>query len=197
MVVSLLFQLVPQVSSDVLGCIADRAGAAVRPSPTPTNGLLPSESDRGDRTVGDAQTLARVLLCGHRADSNDLAHLEAGVDEYVDVWTPALHTRSRFELVTALADADDAICDVSVRFTDAASAPRSALLAWLATGRFARPVILDDDHLIEPTGGVIRLAGVTTVSFTASRRADRIRCYYDRVSLIEQMLLPKLLSSSA
>ena len=74
-----------------------------------------------------------------------------------------------------------------MNFTDVLQRGRTALLLWLATGRFSRPAFFDDEHLIEPTGAVIRVAGATSVSFNAGRRADRIRCYYDRLSVIEQM----------
>ncbi len=130
-----------------------------------------------------------MLLCHGPADSDELAILEAGVDEHVDVWTPALHTTSRFELTSAISNADDAVSDVAVWFTDSVATPSCAFLSWLATGRFAQPAILDDDHLLEPTGAVLRLAGAITLSFATSGRAERIRCYYDRIGLLEQMLV--------
>jgi hypothetical protein len=133
--------------------------------------------------------LARVLLTdGH--DDSSLAQLEAAVDENVDLWTPALHTTSRFELVSALGSIDDAITDVTVAVADAAQSGSSVHLAWLASGRFSRPAFLDDDHLIEPTGAVVKVAGATRMSFTVGLRAERISCYYDRLSLVEQMLTP-------
>lgn len=149
-------------------------------------------------TIGDAadghpravaaESLMRILLCDEAGDDVAIARLEAALDEYVDVWTPALHTSSRFELTSVMVDLDDAIGNVSIAITESASNRSSALLAWQATGRFERPAFLDDDHLLEPNGAVIRLAGATSVSFGPEGRAVRIRCYYDRLSLVEQMM---------
>ena len=129
-----------------------------------------------------------LALLADRCDGSALARLEAGVDEFVDLWTPALHTTSRCELVSALTTIDDSVTDVAVTFTNALQDGSTALLVWLATGRFSRPAFFDDEHLVEPSGAVIRVAGATSMSFTAGRRADRIRCYYDRLSVIEQMV---------
>jgi hypothetical protein len=141
-------------------------------------------------TMEAAEELTRLLLCSRDADSDGIARLEAGVDEFVDVWTPVLHTTSRFELVSVLAGLDDSIGDLVVTFSDAVESGSTVFFAWRASGRFVRPAFLDDDHLLEPTGAVIRLAGAISLAFTIGRRAERIRCYYDRLALITQMLAP-------
>jgi hypothetical protein len=162
-------------------------------APMPDFPTSPLERATGD-PAGDGSSLvdhARMLTAGLLADRGDdsaLARLAAGVDEFVDVWTPALHTTSRFELVAALTSIDDSVTDVTVTFTDALQGGSVTLLAWLATGRFSHPAFFDDEHLVEPTGAVIRVPGATSVSFTPGRRAERIRCYYDRLSVLEQML---------
>lgn len=142
----------------------------------------------GEHDLVDLAKMLTLGLLADRCDDSALARLEAGVDEFVDLWTPALHTTSRYELVSALTNIDDAVTDVTVTFTDAFQAGSTALLVWLATGRFSRPAFFDDEQLVEPSGAVIRAAGATSLSFTAGRRADRIRCYYDRLSIIEQMV---------
>lgn len=185
---SLLSQLAP-LRTDMRTTIAV-AGSSVMGLPGSTSSDAPSESLADRRPFSDAEDLTRILL-SDGTDDVALARLQAGVDENVDVWTPALHTTSRFDLVSALVDVDDAIADVRVTFTESSHAQSTTFLGWKATGRFARPAFLDDDHLLEPSGAVIRLAGATSVSFTAGRRADRIRCYYDRLGLIEQLLGPR------
>lgn len=140
--------------------------------------------------IAEAETLIRMLLCTEGTDDVVHARLEASVDECVDMWTPTVHTTTRFDLAAVLADHDDAIGDVSLSITESAASRSRALLAWQAAGRFERPAFLDDDHLLEPNGAVVRLAGATSVSFTPGGRALRIRCYYDRLSLIEQMMAP-------
>lgn len=153
---------------------------------------IPSPRDRSDAgtPIGRAKLLTHLLLAdGHDVDA--LATLEAGIDEHVDVWTPAVHVRSRFDLMRLLTDLDDSIGGVDVRFTVAEGSSSTVFLGWLATGRFVRPVFLDDDHMLEPNGAVLRLAGSTSLSFTPTGRADQIRCYYDRLSLVEQLLAPR------
>lgn len=146
------------------------------------------------RSLDQARLLTRLLLSDGN-DTGSLASLEAGVDEDVDVWTPALSVRSRFELMRLLDEADDSIGDIVISFTDAEGSSQTAFLGWLATGRFQRPAFLDDDHMLEPDGSVIRLAGATSISFTPGGRADQIRCYYDRLSLIEQLVASRRTST--
>lgn len=187
---SLLSQLVPRHGDSVLTI---RIAGSGTPETPETPMVAQPDASTGawepGRRVDDATTLTRFLLADGR-DDQALARLAAGVDEYVDLWTPALHTTSRFELVSALTGIDDAITDVAVTFTEAIQSGSTAVLVWLASGRFSHPAFFDDDHLVEPSGAVIRVAGATSVSFTAGHRADRIRCYYDRLGVVEQMLAP-------
>lgn len=143
--------------------------------------------ERRHRTVR-AESLVRALLCGIGADKVTAAELEAAVDEDVDVWTPALRTVSRFELISVMLDLDDAIGQVAVIFTESAATQSIVMVSWQVTARFVRPMFLDDDHLLEPTGAAIRVAGATSVAFTTSGCAGRIRCYYDRLALVEQFV---------
>lgn len=155
----------------------------------PPVAVLDASSSVGEHAMCQeaAMALARALLAD-APDDLSLARVEAGVDEHVDLWTPAVHLTSRFDLISALACIDDVITDVAVTFVDAAQSGSAVLLDWLATGRFSRPAFLDDDQLVEPNGAVVRVGGATLVSFTPGERANRIRCYYDRLSIIEQML---------
>jgi hypothetical protein len=162
-----------------------RSTAPVMPTVAPPDD--PATIRELGRCGEDATWLTRALLTD-TCDDTVLARLEAAVDEYVELWTPALHTASRFELVSSLTRIDDAITDIAVTFTEAVESESAAVLLWYASGRFARPAFFDDDHLVEPSGAVIRVAGATTVSFTSDHRADRIRCYYDRLGVVEQML---------
>ncbi len=178
---SLLSQLAPR-RADTLTTI-DIAGSTAADLPDST---LPHSE--GTPATRKSEDLLRILLCDGADDADAIATLEAGVDEQVDVWTPALHTTSRFELVSALVGHDDAIGDIAVTFTESAQAGSMTFLEWQATGRFVRPAFLDDDHLLEPSGAVIRLAGAASLSFLSGGRADRVRCYYDRLALVEQLL---------
>lgn len=137
--------------------------------------------------VDAAQDVTRVLLGSWDADEDVLARLESRLDEHVHLWTPAVHTTTRFELVRLLADLDDAISDVVVDFDDVVEARLHVCLTWTATGRFAQPALIDDDRLVEPTGSLVQVAGATVVTFTEDRRASAIRCYYDRQAIVDQL----------
>jgi ketosteroid isomerase-like protein len=59
---------------------------------------------------------------------------------------------------------------------------------WIATATHSGPLVVDEDVVIEPTGGRFTLRGVTVADF----EGDRIRAfrqYWDEVSLLEQLEL--------
>jgi hypothetical protein len=184
--VSLLSQLALRHDGSLL--TAHPAGPGRHDVPTTPLERATSVPGAGEHGLVDRAKMLTLGLLADRCDGSALARLEAGVDELVDLWTPALHTTSRYELVSALTNTDDSVSDVAVTFTDGMQAGSTALLVWLATGRFSRPAFFDDEHLVEPTGAVIRFAGATSVTFTVGCRAERIRCYYDRLSVVEQMV---------
>jgi hypothetical protein len=142
---------------------------------------------RTGRTVEVAEGVTRILLGVTPADEETLGRLEAWVEEHVDVWSPVMHTRSRSELVEVLASLDDAVGDVAVTFTDRLEERSRVLLTWMASGRFIRPAVVDDDRLLEPTGAVLRAVGATSVHVSGGGRVDRVRCYFDRLSVLEQV----------
>ena len=163
------------------------APSAVVPPPSHVPGAVPGAAEPPN--LARLRAVTSALLLDHVATRVDIAQLEADVDELVGVWTPTLCARSRFELVAGLWAADDAICDVVVTFADGVTGADSATLEWEATGRFSDPLFLHDDVLVEPSGGIVRAAGVTAAAFRGAR-VTRIRCYFDRLALMEQMLEP-------
>ncbi len=116
-----------------------------------------------------------------------IARLEAVVDELVVVWSPSLYVRSRGELVTAIFDHDDAITEIGVEIVGEAIGGPMIYIEWQVKGRFVNPGFLDDDLLIEPSHSQIETAGVLVYAF-ARERVRRIRCFYDGVALLEQVL---------
>jgi hypothetical protein len=138
-----------------------------------------------------AQRVSRALLATP-ATEHDLARLGADVDELVDVWTPACHLRSRFELTSFLTAGDDAIGELQVEVIETVAAGHTVVIEWSASGRFTGPMFLDDDELIEPTGAVVHVDGVLRVHFGDSERVTELVCYYDRLGLVEQLLSLRL-----
>lgn len=156
----------------------------------PARGVVLATTRPDDHVVDlcAARRIARTLLATVGVDDDDLAMLEAEVDERVDVWTPSIRLRSRYELMSALVNADDTIGEISVAFSEAAATSSTVLLEWSAIGRFTGPALLNDDELVEPTGAAIRVDGTLGLSFSGGHRATQIRCYYDRLAVIEQLV---------
>jgi len=136
-----------------------------------------------------ARFLVYALLTDVDAVRSVVPELEASVDEGVTVWSPCVSTRSRTDLVAALLDGDDAITDVSVSILGASSHESTVYVEWLLEGRFNNAGFLNDDVLIEASGGLVEASGVIVAVFRDNRATD-IRCYYDGLGLLEQVVRP-------
>jgi hypothetical protein len=136
-----------------------------------------------------ARFLTRTLLGTASDAAAVVAELEAAVDEHVVTWSPSMYTTSRRELVAELLERDDAVDDIVVSLTKECLTETGAFVMWRVSGRFDRPGFLRDDVLIEPSHRRIESAGVVVLSF-AGPRIERIECYYDALTLLEQVLPP-------
>ena len=134
-----------------------------------------------------AEFLAYVLLTDTASVRAVVAELEASVDENVTVWSPCVSTRTRTELVTTLLDGDDAITHVAVSILDSSTSGSTVYVEWRLEGRFDNAGFLNDDVLVEPSGAVVEATGVLVIVFR-NNRASHIRCYYDGLSLLEQVV---------
>ena len=167
-------------------------GHQARPSLQPALiGLQPTAAN-----LDVARFLTKTLLADAHTVRAAVAELEAALDENVITWSPAMHTTSRTALVSALLDGDDALSDIEISIDREGFGGASIFVLWSFTARFSRPGLLNDDVLIEPSYRSIKSAGVLVTSFRAgASRAVRIDCFYDGVSLLEQVLsgaAPKL-----
>ena len=119
-----------------------------------------------------------------------LADVEAALCPDVVVWTPTLHAGDRATALQMLGTAEltrDALSDVMIEVQPADIVGSRAYLEWRLTGRFAHPLFLDDDLLLEPTGRLVEVSGVLVVTFTGDRIAAA-HCYYDDLALLEQLV---------
>jgi hypothetical protein len=138
-----------------------------------------------------ARFLAYALLTDVGSVRGVLPELEASVDEGVVVWSPCVSTRSRTELVAALLDGDDAITEVAVSILGASINDTTVYVEWHLQGQFNNAGFLNDDVLVEASGGLVQASGVIVVVFR-NNRATHIRCYYDGLGLLEQVVRPPL-----
>ncbi|MFL6204311.1 MAG: nuclear transport factor 2 family protein, partial [Acidimicrobiales bacterium] len=169
-----------------------RPRAAAAPPIAPLTGRIygPSETPTSRSTLPEiARFLARALLTDMPGMAAVLPDLEASVDEDVVVWSPCVSTRSRTELVTALLEGDDSISDVRVSILGTSRSGSTVFVEWGLEGHFDNAGFVNDDVLIEPSGATVQATGVCVIEFR-HHRAIRIRCYYDSLSLFEQVMGP-------
>jgi hypothetical protein len=150
-------------------------------------GGLPTKRPSEDRQRAVTAFIVPALLSNGVELTGLIDRIAARVDEAICCQSPALLTRSRSELVSALVAGDDAITHVSVKLSNIAVVGATSLVEWETSGRFTRPAFLDDDLMIEPTGQLITTSGVMVLTFAGDRVGD-IRCYYDAVDLDDQLL---------
>jgi len=167
-----------------------------RPAPSPPIPPLSGRVHRGTDAPTSRSTLpevarflTRVLLTDPPGMAQVIPDLEASVDEDVVVWSPCVSTRSRTELVTALLEGDDSISDVQVSILGTSRSGSTVYVEWGLEGHFDNAGFLNDDMLIEPSGATVEATGVCVIEFR-HHRAIRIRCYYDGLSLLEQVVGP-------
>jgi ketosteroid isomerase-like protein len=152
----------------------------------PRPGPAPAAADRrANRST--ARFVTRALLADESALPGMVARLEAHLEDDVETWSPSFHATSRAELIRSLLASDDSISDIVVDLVDESRSGPTIFVEWSAIGRFANAWFLEDDRLVEPSGAPVGAAGVMTLRFR-DRRIAHIRCFYDQLGLLEQML---------
>lgn len=132
-----------------------------------------------------AATLVQAIEASVTGDSRVVRDLYA---DDVQGWSPVMTVSSAVELAVELEDRQEAFSDIDVEVTPLDVGDDQACVEWVATATHSGPLIVDDDIMIEPTGGRFTLRGVTVADF----EGDRIRAfrqYWDEVSLLEQLQL--------
>ncbi|HEV3133475.1 MAG TPA: ester cyclase [Acidimicrobiia bacterium] len=142
--------------------------------------MMGSSSDR-------AAALVQAIEATVTGDSRVVGELY--VDD-VQGWSPTMTVTSAAQLAVELEDRQDAFSDIELDVTPLDVGDDQACVEWIATATHSGPLVVDEDVVIEPSGGRFTLRGVTVADF----EGDRIRAfrqYWDEVSLLEQLqLLP-------
>jgi len=142
--------------------------------------MMGSSADR-------AAALVQAIEATVTGDSRVVCELYA---DDVQGWSPTMTVTSAAELAVELEDRQDAFSDIELDVTPLDVGDDQACVEWIATATHSGPLVVDEDVVIEPTGGRFTLRGVTVADF----EGDRIRAfrqYWDEVSLLEQLqLLP-------
>ena len=134
-----------------------------------------------------AAALVQAIEATVTGDSRVVRELYA---DDVQGWSPTMTVASAAELAVELEDRQDAFSDIELDVTPLDVGDDQACVEWIATATHSGPLLVDEEVVIEPTGGRFTLHGVTVADF----EGDRIRAfrqYWDEVSLLEQLqLLP-------
>jgi SnoaL-like domain len=124
-----------------------------------------------------------------------LAALEAVVlgdaSRFADVFTddvvvscPHLIVESLAGVQHALGSPEDSLTDVDIVMLAMDAVEDKVIAEWRLEAMFTRPVLYDDRLLIEPTGGEVRLPGVSVAEFR-EHRIRAFRHYFDDTELLE------------
>ncbi len=136
---------------------------------------------------GLSEVVARSLLSDRSVVMEAIRALKPVLHEDVVTWTPALHTSSRDALFAALLGAEDTLAEVRLTLAESVVEGRTTCVVWQVQARFDQAGFLNDDLLVEPSRGPVQCSGVLLLTFEGDRVA-LVRCYYDALSLLEQML---------
>lgn len=132
-----------------------------------------------------AAVLVQAIEASVTGDSRVVRELYA---DDVQGWSPVMTVSSAAELAVELEDRQEAFSDIDLDVTPLDVGADQACVEWTATATHSGPLVIDEDLVIEPTGGRFTLHGVTVADF----EGDRIRAfrqYWDEVSLLEQLEL--------
>jgi ketosteroid isomerase-like protein len=132
-----------------------------------------------------AAVLVQAIEASVTGDSRVVRELYA---DDVQGWSPVMTVSSAAELAVELEDRQEAFSDIDLDVTPLDVGADQACVEWIATATHSGPLVIDEDVVIEPTGGRFTLRGVTIADF----EGDRIRAfrqYWDEVSLLEQLEL--------
>lgn len=126
------------------------------------------------------ETRAEILVRALRAGiDRDRATLEAVLTDDVRIWTPAISTTSRRELLAALERRDDGFSDIELIVTPLDVGGDYACVEWTAD-------MAHGSAPMETDGVRVTVHGATVAEFEGERICS-MRQYWDEFTLVEQL----------
>lgn len=132
-----------------------------------------------------AQTLRRALEAGITGDVDALPELFTAD---VSGWGPHMLVSSLDELKETLAAREDALSDVEIEINSLDVFGNKGFVEYRINAVFSGPFVLDEDTVIEPTGGKILLGAALVAEFSGDK-ISAFRNYFDDAALLEQMVV--------
>jgi ketosteroid isomerase-like protein len=130
-----------------------------------------------------ASTLTRALRAGLAGDRQIVADV---CTDDVRVWSPAITTGSRAELLDALERRDSAFSDIELEVTPLDAGGDFACVEWTVRMTHSGPVELTGGTRLEPSGEQVVVNGATIAEFDGDRICS-LRQYWDEFGVLEQL----------
>jgi ketosteroid isomerase-like protein len=130
-----------------------------------------------------AAILARSLRASIEGDSGAVKELYT---DDVKAWAPALSASSAAELAAEFERRDDAFSDILLDVAPLDVSGHFACVEWSVTMTHSGPLTLADDVVVQPTGLVVTINGVTVAEFDGDRICS-FRQYWDEFAVLEQL----------
>ena len=104
------------------------------------------------------------------------------------VWSsPVMTTRSRDELETRLSSRAGGLTNIELSVVHLVPDGDLGVAEWRAAADHVRPFVVPEDTRLDPGGERVTLGGVTVADFDGAR-ISAIRHYFDKASVLEQLL---------
>ena len=105
----------------------------------------------------------------------------------VSGWGPHMLVSSLDQLRETVASREEALSDVGVEIDSLDVLGNKGFVEYRINAVFSGPFVLDEDTVIQPTGGKILLGAALVAEFTGDK-ISAFRTYFDDAALLEQMV---------
>ena len=130
-----------------------------------------------------AEAIVRALRAAIEGDRDAMAQL---VTDDVKVWAPSVGASSRADLLASVGRRDDSFSAIELVATPLDVGGDYAAAEWSATMTHTGPLTLRDGAMVDATGLVITVYGVTVAEFDGDRICS-LRQYWDELAVFEQL----------
>jgi ketosteroid isomerase-like protein len=133
---------------------------------------------------GRAQVLQQALEACIAGDVEALPKL---FTDDVSGWGPHMLVSSLDELKETVASREDALSDVGIQIDSLDVVGNKGFVEYRIDAVFSGPFRLDEETVVDPTGGKILLGAALVAEFSEGK-ISAFRNYFDDASLLEQMV---------
>ncbi len=133
---------------------------------------------------GRAQVLQNALEACIKGDVDALPQL---FTPDVSGWGPNMLVSSLDQLKDTVASREEALSDVDVEIGSLDVFGNKGFVEYRLNAVFSGPLRLDEDTVVDPTGGKIQLGAALVAEFSGDK-ISAFRNYFDETTLLEQMV---------